>query len=856
MPVFFIVFNFQLTSFSICNSCIIFGASSGGIYIFKRSPCQFLKLIPSKEGSASQIDISKNEKNLAVATSKGIIIIVENFIDNNINIPLIYNEHERSTVTAMKWCGDNLHIGDSSGKISVFTLTSILTKTIFQTPSAVLMQLDSSIIQIDAYSNFLLISTNTRTYLCNTEKEQYKQIGKKLRDGPFGACFLNTASTECLATCDRASGVSGIFRTVTETDNEYFSSSIINPDVKIYCARPGVRLWEADFGANVLVTHQLRNSLNQKPGNLTIIEEKADARLKFVYPAETNISKSFNFRTIYSFYKRFIVAYDRDGIYFFDPMNSDLYTWSNITDIKDIKIFKNYIYLWREDMKISILTLQPLEDLIVNTILNKQYFLCSELCLSYSDDILDIAEQSKKIFFIHTLKSKLPEINANDMLHKIEPILSKLEDLKEKNPIRKTENSITVVENGDLEADDIPVVVSQRGVTSKTDTTKCSDIIHSADKTSKAVLSLYKQYLLNKSHKNAELTETNELYEKAEIDKMIPVFQEFVQFVWEKYNENPTKWCQEQMLKQAYRRIKDITNLAENTIRYLKDAFLELNKVEHLNCKCSFPLPKAHEMKPTFYELGCKLLELLEEEDKHFSDIAYLYKYKLQKENDLNEADLTLLVQFNDRELYKKLSINFTYDTCDKLLNLFIKLKRGNCLNCGLPVDVNDLMSWTELGLLLVEFVGPQNACRLLKRYSDEIPNGELDSGFYQGFILAAAYKKPKEALNFMETVVDDSNRQKFEESMEKYLIKKYIGTHSDIRKPNIFKENDECVFCELPLSGPILIEIKKATCGHNFHNLCFSYNNGPGSRELVSTICVAYILSFREATRDAHRRV
>nr|CAH7726104.1 unnamed protein product [Callosobruchus chinensis] len=740
------------------------------------------------------------------------------------NVPLIYNEHETSTGNVMKWCGDNLYVGDNLGKISVFTLTSILTKTIFQTPSAVLMQLDSGIVQIDAYSEFLLISTNTRTFLCNTEKEQYKQIGKKLRDGPYGACFLNTSSTECLATCDRTSGLSGIFRTVTES--EHFSTNTINPDCKIYCARPGVRLWEADFGAKVLVTHQLRNSINQKPGNLILIEEKADARLKILYPTEITISEGFNFKTIHPFYKKFIVTYDRDGIYFFDPINSSLYTWSNLADIKDIKILKNYIYLWRDDMKISIITLQPLEDLVVNTLLNKQYYLCSELCLSYSDDVLKIATESKKIFFINILKTKLLEINANDMLSKIEPILNVLEDYKKQNPVRKIENKIVVIENGHIEAEHIPIVINEMATNSKTDITKCGDNTSSIDKKDKVLLTLYKQYLLNKSHKNAELTETNELLEKLDMDILVHIFEEYVQYVGEKYNEDPTSWCQDQMLKQASKKIKDVTKLGEKSIEYLKDAFLDLNKVDNLNCRCGFPSPLAHRTKPAFYELGCQLLEFLGEESGHFNEIPYLYSYKLQNDNDLN-ANLALLVQFNDKEVYKKLSKKFTYDTCDELLKLFLKLKKGICLNCGSPVDVNNLMSWTELGMLLVELVGPQNACRLLKRYSEEIPNGELDSKFYQGCILAMAYKKPKEVLNFMETVVDTTNKQKFEESMEKYLARKHTGKGSDTGKPNIFKENDECIFCELPLSGPVLIEVKKAMCGHNFHNLCFSYNNG-----------------------------
>lgn len=39
---------FQLNCFDASTNFLVFGASSGGIYIFKEDPCEFKKLIPSK----------------------------------------------------------------------------------------------------------------------------------------------------------------------------------------------------------------------------------------------------------------------------------------------------------------------------------------------------------------------------------------------------------------------------------------------------------------------------------------------------------------------------------------------------------------------------------------------------------------------------------------------------------------------------------------------------------------------------------------------------------------------------------------------------------------------------------------
>lgn len=49
------------------------GASSGGLYVFRREPCVFLQLIPSKEGPVAQIAISGDERMLGVATVRGTV---------------------------------------------------------------------------------------------------------------------------------------------------------------------------------------------------------------------------------------------------------------------------------------------------------------------------------------------------------------------------------------------------------------------------------------------------------------------------------------------------------------------------------------------------------------------------------------------------------------------------------------------------------------------------------------------------------------------------------------------------------------------------------------------------------------
>ena len=71
----------QYSCFDVSDKFIVFGASSGSIYVFQRTGV-FQRLIPSQLGVIYRISISHNEKQIAFANQKGAIGIVtdiENF---------------------------------------------------------------------------------------------------------------------------------------------------------------------------------------------------------------------------------------------------------------------------------------------------------------------------------------------------------------------------------------------------------------------------------------------------------------------------------------------------------------------------------------------------------------------------------------------------------------------------------------------------------------------------------------------------------------------------------------------------------------------------------------------------------
>lgn len=62
---------------------------------------------------------------MAISSSKGLVIILEDFLDINVR-PLIHSEHEGTTVTAIKWYGNTIYTGDDKGRVAVFSLSNLL----------------------------------------------------------------------------------------------------------------------------------------------------------------------------------------------------------------------------------------------------------------------------------------------------------------------------------------------------------------------------------------------------------------------------------------------------------------------------------------------------------------------------------------------------------------------------------------------------------------------------------------------------------------------------------------------------------------------------------------------------------
>lgn len=85
-----------------------------------------------------------------------------------------------------------------------------------------------------------------------------------------------------------------------------------------------------------------------------------------------------------------------------------------------------------------------LEHLILATLYKKQFYLCSELCIEFCPKVLKLLEESKQLYLISALKSKL---SSEELLTKLQPVLDKVKETNEKVFTRQNKGNIVLVEN-------------------------------------------------------------------------------------------------------------------------------------------------------------------------------------------------------------------------------------------------------------------------------------------------------------------------------------------------------------------------------------------------------------------------
>lgn len=670
------------------------------------------------------------------------------------------------------------------------------------------MNLDSTIVQIDAYSNYLLISTTTRSVLSDTEKESYKQIGTKLRDGHYGACFVKLVNVG---------------------------------DVRIVCSRPGARLWQVDFDATVTYTYRFRDIATQKPASVIHLGNSNDVHLSVTdyTSAEYDLPEAFNFGKVYFIAERFLLTYTNDVLYVIDPNTSILLFWTNrYSNIRDVKFVNNYLYIQTDNFHIETVFISSLEELILETLFKKQYFFCAELCVHFSEDVLNLITTSNRIHLITILQEKLTDVQCNE---KLLPILEKIREFSKtrvQQPI-KLEGGIVIVDNAHYVED--KSCASTRDEQQTQDTlqifkelsTTVTDKLTEGGKTIKEKLqfleekvkklsveepmeqstlntdtlnsqsdiklmeplpltdmpnifkTLRKHYELNKINSHVETQRLKDLFGSKEISSVIKLLQGFVDssLVGNEEREEIQIWCYLQFLKHLARNQIEVD---DQIFDYTQSAFFAVNADKQFSCKCGYPLPIARNKMPEFLTIGCNICKFLQAENQSLAEIcnkvSYMWKFvlkDLKSPEDLNEI-LTLIIQFSDEDLIKAFSHKFTYDIWDEASKLLVKLNKGMCLNCDAKIETTGIITWTDFSNLILQSLGGVSTIELLKRYAKWIPNGDLNSTFYQTCIFSTALDNLQQ--NYRKEAVNLAKEMFSEEGMALQVNFCYIRIKYEIK--------------------------------------------------------------------------
>ncbi|NXM28429.1 HPS5 protein, partial [Oxyruncus cristatus] len=434
----------KCTCIDVSKRWLALGSSGGGLNLIQKDGWKQRLFLTHKEGAISQVACCLHDEDyVAVATSQGLVVVWELNQERRGKPERIYvsSEHKGRKVTALCWdtAALRVFVGDHVGKVSAIKINTSkqgkAAATFVMFPVQIITTVDSRVVQLDYLDGRLLISSLTRTYLCDTEREKFWKIGNKERDGEFGACFFPV-------------GKNGG-----------------NQQPLIYCARPGSRMWEVNFDGEVQSTHQFKQLLSSPP--LPVVTLRQDPH----YTGSSCSPQSLSFPKLLYLTEHCVVTWTERGIYIFLPQSVQVLLWSEVKDIQDIAVYKNELFCLHTNGKVVHLSLL-LVDRCVERLMRRGFWtLAARVSCLFQNSIISCrARKNLPLDKLEHLKSQLDASTQQDLTMQLEELISKLEPLDSACSSRRSSisshESFSVLDSG------IYRVISRRG--SQSDEDSCS----------------------------------------------------------------------------------------------------------------------------------------------------------------------------------------------------------------------------------------------------------------------------------------------------------------------------------------------------------------------------------------------
>uniref|UniRef100_A0A672N3W9 Hermansky-Pudlak syndrome 5 protein homolog n=1 Tax=Sinocyclocheilus grahami TaxID=75366 RepID=A0A672N3W9_SINGR len=384
----------KCTCLSVSRKWLALGTSAGGLHLIQRDGWKQKLILTHKEGSVTQVSCCPHDEDfIAVATSQGLVVVWELHLERRGRPERVSVswEHRGQTVTSLCWDNAALRVfaGDVGGKVScVRAGSSKLGKgsafVIF--PIQTITTVDSRVVQLGYSDGHLVVSSLSRCYLCDTEREKFWRVGNKERDGEFGACFLQQSPA----------GQRG--------------------QALLYCARPGSRIWEASFGGEVLSTHQFKQLLACPP--LPLVSYN---------PAQTS-PQSLAFPRL--LHDQNLLTWTDSAIYIFTPHSGQVLLWTEVKDVVEISVFRNELFCLHGDGRLSHLSLMSPERCVERLMKRENWTLATTICCMFQHTVITSrARKSLPIDRLEQLKAQLNSASQEQLIGQLEEVISKLEPL-------------------------------------------------------------------------------------------------------------------------------------------------------------------------------------------------------------------------------------------------------------------------------------------------------------------------------------------------------------------------------------------------------------------------------------------
>ncbi|XP_062973260.1 BLOC-2 complex member HPS5 isoform X2 [Elgaria multicarinata webbii] len=170
----------KCTCIAVSRKWLALGSSGGGLNLIQKESWKQRLFLTHKEGAISRIAFCLHDEDyVVVATSQGLVVVWELNQERRGKPERIYvsSEHKGRKITALCWDTSALRVfvGDHVGKVSAIKINTSkqgkAATAFVMFPVQIITTVDSRVVQLDYLDGRLLISSLTRSYLCDTERE-------------------------------------------------------------------------------------------------------------------------------------------------------------------------------------------------------------------------------------------------------------------------------------------------------------------------------------------------------------------------------------------------------------------------------------------------------------------------------------------------------------------------------------------------------------------------------------------------------------------------------------------------------------------------------------------------------------